>query len=445
MVKYIDNKGTKMKVDLEKESNNIAKVEIEIPAKDGVDAYNKAVKRYANYVNIPGFRKGKAPRNIIERNVGVDRIKNEALEILLPEVFRNVISENKLDVISQPTVEKYEFEVGKDIKLSAKIELRPEVKLETYKDMTVDVEEFKQEKDAFDKSLENLLMQSAKLELVVDRPTKSDDIIVFDFDGYSNGEKIEHGDAKNYTLDLAHSSFIPGFAEQLVDRKLGEEFEINVTFPETYHEKKLAGQPATFKCKINEIKTKVLPELNDEFAQKVGPFKTVDDLKADIKNYLEKQEETTNKQNADKAIFEKVIENAEVEISDSMIERESNSLLEEYKQKLTAQGFTWEQAVETQGLDNIMEKIREDAKFRIKNSLVIDKIASLENLKVEPADFDEKMETLAGMYQMDRETFTKYMFKNPGMLNSLSQQVLNEKVMKFLSDNNKVNFVKAKK
>ena len=422
-----------MKIDLEKESNNIAKVEIEIPAKKGVDAYNRAIKNYSRYMNIPGFRKGKAPRNIIERNVGKDRIINEALEILLPEVFSTVIKENKLDVISQPTVEKYEFEVGKDIKLSAKIELRPEVKLETYKGMTVDVEEFQHEKDAFDKSLENLLSQSAKLELVVDRKTKSDDIIVFDFDGYSNGEKIEHGDAKNYTLDLAHSSFIPGFAEQLVDRALGEEFEINVTFPETYHEKKLAGQPATFKCKINEIKTKVLPELNDEFAQKVGPFKTVDDLKADIQNYLDKQAEATNKQNSEKAIFEKVLENSEVEISESMIEREANSLLEDYKQK-----------VETQGLDSIMEKINEDAKFRIKNSLVIDKVASLENIKVEPADFDEKLESLATMYQMDRETFAKYMMKNPGMLNGLSQQVLNEKVMKFLAENNTVNFVKSK-
>ena len=433
-----------MKVDLKKESNNIAKVEIEIPAKEGVDAYNRAIRNYAKYVNIPGFRKGKAPRNIIERNVGVDRIKSEALDILLPPVFRNVISENKLDIITQPTVEKYEFEVGKDIKISAKIELRPEVKLETYKDMTVDVEEFKNDKDAFDKSLENLLLQSAKLELVVDRNTKSDDIIVFDFDGYSNGEKIEHGDAKNYTLDLANSSFIPGFAEQLVDRAIGEEFEVNVTFPETYHEKKLAGQPATFKCKVNEIKTKVLPELNDEFAQKVGPFKTVDDLKADIQSYLDKQEEAANKQNSEKAIFEKVLENAEVEISDSMVEREAHSLLDEYKQKLTAQGFTWEQAVETQGLDSIMEKINEDAKFRIKNSLIIDKVAALENLKVEPADFDEKLESLAAMYQMDRATFTKYMLKNPGMVNGLSQQVLNEKVMKFLSENNKVNFVKAK-
>ena len=434
-----------MKVDLEKESNNIAKVEIEIPAKEGVDAYNKAIKNYSRYVNIPGFRKGKAPRNIVERNVGAERIKSEALEILLPEVFRKVISENELDAISQPSVEKYEFEVGKDIKLSAKIELRPEVKLGEYKKLKIDVEEFKTEKDAFDKSLENLLSQSATLEIVVDRKTTDKDTVVFDFDGYSNGEKIEHGEATNYTLDLANSSFIPGFAEQLVDRELGQEFEIQVTFPETYHEAKLAGQPATFKCKINEIKTKVLPELTDEFAQKVGPFKTVEELKADIQKYLDSQQEATNKQNAEKAIFEAVLNNVEVEISDTMIEREAQSLLEEYKQKLSSQGFTFEQAVATQGIDSIMEKINDDAKFRIKNSLVIDKIAALENIKVEPNDFSEKMDMMASMYQMEKDVFTKHMLQNPSMLNGISQQVLNEKVMVFLNENNSANFVKAKK
>lgn len=433
-----------MKIDLKKESN-VAEVEIEIPAKKGVDAYNRAIKNYAKYVNIPGFRKGKAPRNVVERNVGADRIKSEALEILLPEVFSTVISENKLDVVSQPTIEKFDFEVGKDVKVTAKMELRPEVTIKEYKGMNVEVEEYETPEDAFDKSLENLLNQSATLELVVDRNTKDDDVVVFDFDGYSNDEKIEHGDAKNYTLDLAHSNFIPGFAEQLIDKPLGEDFEINVTFPETYHEKKLAGQPATFKCKINEIKTRVLPELTDEFAQKVGPFKTVDELKADIKNYLEKQKESTDKQNSEKAIFEKVLENTEVEISDSMVEREAKTLLEEYKQKLSSQGFTFEQAVETQGIDSIMDKINEDAKFRIKNSLVIDKVATLESIKVESGDFDAKLESLSAMYQMDRETFAKHMMKNPSMLNGLSQQVLNEKVMTFLSENNTAKLVKAKK
>lgn len=433
-----------MKIDFKKDSQNVARVEIEIPAKDGLNAYNRAVKAYAQHVNIPGFRRGKAPRNIVERQVGKERIVAEALETLLPSAFQEVIRENNLEVLMQPKVEHYDFEVGKDVKVTATIELKPEVTLKEYKNMTVDVEEFKTPDDAFDKSLDNLLNQSAKLELVVDRNTKADDVIVFDFDGYSNGEKIEHGDAKNYTMDLANSNFIPGFAEQLVDKPLDKEFDVNVTFPENYHETKLAGQPATFKCTIHEIKTRVLPELTDEFAQKVGPFKTVDELKADIQDYLDKQKESVDKKNAEKAILDKIHDEAKIDIHEAMIKREADSLLEEYKQKLKVQGFTWEQAIEAQGLDKIMETINSDALFRIKNSLIIDKIAKEEKLTVSQKDMTEKFDILSAAYQMDKETFTKYMLQNPGMINNISQQVLNEKVINFLVENNKVNFVKAK-
>lgn len=433
-----------MKIDLEKKEQNIAKVDIEIPAKEGLEAYNRAVKTYAQHVNIPGFRRGKAPRNIVERQVGKERIITEALETLLPSAFSKVITENKLDILTQPKVENYDFEVGKDVKVTATIELKPEVKIKEYKNMTVEVEEYETPADAFDKSLENILSQSATLELVVDRKTQKDDVIVFDFDGYVNGEKIEHGDAKNYTMDLANSSFIPGFAEQLVDREIDKEFDVNVTFPETYHEQKLAGQPAVFKCVIHEIKTKVMPELTDEFAQKVGPFKTVDELKADIQDYLDKQKEVADKKASEKAILDKIHENTEIDIHEAMIKREADSLLEDYKQKLKTQGFTWEQAVEAQGLDKIMETINSDAVFRIKNSLIIDKIAKEEDLKVDQESMNEKFESLSAMYQMDKETFGKYLLQSPGMINNISQQILNEKVINFLVENNKVKFVKAK-
>ena len=356
-----------MNTTIEKQPENIVKVDIEIPAKDAVDFYNNAAKKIAQYVNIPGFRKGKAPRNIVEQHVGEDRIKHEALENALPRIFSQVIKENDFDVVAQPYVESYNFKLGEDLKIVAKLELRPEVKLGKYKDLTIDVDEYKIPEDAMQKSLDGLLQQHATTVIVTDRKTIASDIVVFDFEGYSNGEKIEHGDAKNYTLDLAHSSFIPGFAEQLVDRPLAEEFEINVTFPEEYHEKKLAGQPATFKCKINEIKTKVLPELNDEFAQKVGPFKTVDDIKADIQKYLDNQKADADRVNSERAIFEKVTSDAKVEIQQSMIDREADQLAEEYRQKLSMQGFTWEQAVEAQGYDNIMKSLKEDAEVRVKN------------------------------------------------------------------------------
>lgn len=428
-----------MNTTIEKQPENVVKVDIEIPAKDAVNYYNDAAKRLAQYVNIPGFRKGKAPRNIVEQNIGEERIKHEALENALPRIFSQVIKENDFDVVAQPYVESYDFKIGEDLKIVAKLELRPEVTLGQYKGLTIDVDAYKTEEDALQKSIDGLLQQHATTLVVTDRKTKDTDTIVFDFDGYSNGEKIEHGDAKNYTLDLAHSSFIPGFAEQLVDRPLGEEFEINVTFPEEYHEKKLAGQPATFKCKINEIKAKVLPELNDEFAQKVGPFKSVDELKADIQKYLDTQKADIDRTNSEKAVFEKVTSEAKVDIQQSMIDREADQLVEEYKQKLQMQGFTWEQAVEAQGYDEIMKSLKEDAAVRVKNSLVIDKIAKEEKITVSQADFGAKLSELSQMYQIDTPTMIKQLSQTPGVFNALSQQALNEKVTQFLADNNTVN------
>lgn len=429
-----------MKTTIEKQPENIVKVDIEVPAKDAVNYYDNAAKRLAQYVNIPGFRKGKAPRNIVEQNIGEERIKHEALEGALPKIFSEVIKENDFDVVAQPYVESYDYKIGEDLRIVAKLELRPEVTLGEYKGLTIEVEEYKTPEDALQKSIDSLLEQHATTVVVTDRKTLNTDTIVFDFEGFSNGEKIEHGDAKNYTLDLAHSSFIPGFAEQLADRTLGEEFEINVTFPEEYHEKKLAGQPAVFKCKVNEIRAKVLPELTDEFAQKVGPFKTVDDLKADIQKYLDTQKADIDRTNSEKAIFEKVTGDAKVEIQQSMIDREADQLAEEYKQKLSMQGFSWDQAVEAQGYDNIMNSLKEDAAMRVKNSLVIDKIAKEENLVVSQAEFGAKLSEIGRMYQMDTPTMIKQLSQTPGVFNAISQQALNEKVTQFLAENNTVKF-----
>ena len=429
-----------MKTTIEKQPENIVKVDIEVPAKDAVNYYNNAAKRLAQYVNIPGFRKGKAPRNIVEQNIGEERIQHEALAGALPKIFSEVIKENDFDVVAQPYVESYDYKIGEDLRIVAKLELRPEVTLGEYKGLTIEVEEYKTPEDALQKSIDSLLEQHATTVVVTDRKTLNTDTIVFDFEGFSNGEKIEHGDAKNYTLDLAHSSFIPGFAEQLADRTLGEEFEINVTFPEEYHEKKLAGQPAVFKCKVNEIRAKVLPELTDEFAQKVGPFKTVDDLKADIQKYLDTQKADIDRTNSEKAIFEKVTGDAKVEIQQSMIDREADQLAEEYKQKLSMQGFSWDQAVEAQGYDNIMNSLKEDAAMRVKNSLVIDKIAKEENLVVSQAEFGAKLSEIGRMYQMDTPTMIKQLSQTPGVFNAISQQALNEKVTQFLAENNTVKF-----
>lgn len=433
-----------MKVNLEKETNNVVKLNIEIPAKDAENEYNKAVKRISEHVNIAGFRKGKAPKNMVEKHVGIDRIQHEVLENFLPKVFQEAISKNDLDVVSQPYVESYDFNEGKDLKIVAKIELRPEVTLGEYKNMTVKVEEFVTPEGSFDKALNGLLKQYATTELVTDRAAKETDIVVIDFDGSANGEKIQGGAAENYPLDLGNSNFIPGFAEQIVGHSLNEEFDITVTFPADYHETKLAGQPAVFKIKLKEIKEKKMPELTDEFAQKAGPFTNVEDLKADIQKFLDATKDQENKKIAGNAVFDKVLEGVKVEIQESMIEREAMSLLEEYKQKLAAQGHDWAKAVELQGEETIMSGLKEEALTRIKNSLVIDKIAKVEDIRIETADLEAKLKEIETAYRMTRADLMKQLSQTPHLLNSLSQQALNEKVANFLAANNKVEF-KTKK
>ncbi len=427
-----------MKVTLEKEKENVVKLDITIPAKDATEAYNKAVQRISQYVNIDGFRKGKAPRAVVERHVGTERIKQEAIESLMPKAINQAVVDNNLDIIAQPYITNYNFNIGEDLTVTAKAELRPEVTLGQYKDLTLEIKDSPIEADAMQKSIDNLLNQHSTQETVIDRPTKDTDIAVIDFDGYANGEKIQGGEAKNYPLDLAHSNFIPGFAEQLVGKNLNDEFEIKVTFPENYHDEKLKGQPATFKIKINEIKEKKLPELNDEFAQKVGPFKTVDELKADIQKYLESQRERTNKQNSENEVFKTVIDSAKVEIPQSMVDREANSLREEYKQRLAAQGINWEALVKSQGEDQLLKNLNEDALVRIKNSLVIDKIAKEENLKLEQKDIETKFAQLGAAYGLKPQDLIKQIGQNPEVLASISQQAMNDKVRDFLMENNKV-------
>lgn len=434
-----------MKISVAKENDNIVKIDVTIPAKDAAKAYDAAVKRVAQYVNVDGFRKGKAPRAVVERHVGIDRIKHEALDSLLPQAISKAVKDNDLDIIAQPYVTKFDFTVGQDLNVEIKAETRPEVKLGEYKNLKVEVESAEIPEDAFDKALNNILNQYATQELVVDRPSKDTDIVVMDFEGTANGEKIAGGDAKNYPLDLAHSNFIPGFAEQLVGKNVGDEFDINVTFPAEYHDEKLKGQPAVFKIKINEIKEKKVPELNDEFAQKVGPFKTVDDLKADVQKYLDNQKEQNNKINSENEVFKKVIEAASVEIPQTMIDREVESLTNEYKQRLQAQGLNWEQIVKAQGEDSLTATIKDDAQHRIKNSLVIDKIAKEENLKLDQKDIEKKFQQLGAAYGMSQADLIKQLGKNPEVIASLSQQALNDKVRDFLIEKNTVEFVAPKK
>jgi trigger factor len=311
--------------------------------------------------------------------------------------------------------------------------------------LSVKVEEDVIPEGAFDEALNNLLKQHSTTETVTGRASKNTDTVVIDFEGTANGEKIKGGEAKNYSLNLGNSNFIPGFAEQLVGKNAGDEFDIEVKFPEEYHDEKLKGQPATFKIKIHEIKETKLPELTDDFAKKVGSFKTVDELKADIQKFLDDRKSENDKINSENSVFKIIVDSAKVDIPEAMIERETETLKEEYIQRLKQQGLTWEAITKLKKEDEIMKSIKEDAFHRIKNSLIIDKIAKTEKIELEQKDLENKFQELSRAYRMSIPDMLKQFGNNPTVLNSISQQAVNEKVRDFLMKNNKFEFVKAAK
>ena len=434
-----------METTLTKDKENLVILNMTIPANEADSAYNLAANRISQNVNINGFRRGKAPKSVVERHVGTDRIEHEALDMILPRYISQAITDNKLDTITQPSLVNYNYEHGQDLKVTIEVETRPEFDLGSYKDLSLKAEIVPEDKDAFDKTLENYLTQHASLELVLDRPSKDTDIVVIDFDGTCNGEKIQGGSAKGYALDLANSNFIPGFAEQLIGHNLKEEFNIEVTFPEDYRDEKLKGQKAAFAIKMNEIKERVLPELNDEFVKKATRFSTVDELKADIKDYLEKQRESLKKTSAENAVFKAITDATSINIPQSMINREVNAIANDYRQRLSYQGVNWTDFIQAQGGEaKFGEALADEAKVRIKNSLIIDKISKEEKLTVDKEDFTGKLSQLSAAYGATPDAIVKQFGQNPQFINSLSQQIINDKVREFLIENNKFEYVEVK-
>ncbi len=431
-----------MKTEVKKLGTNVVEVNIEIEEATAEKEYEKACKRISQSVNIAGFRKGKAPKNIIEKYVGAESVKREALDAMLPRAFGEVVKENDYELISEPVLTSYEFEKGKPCKVVAKFELRPEVKVSAYKDLSVEIEEYKNEDGALEKELDKLAERYAELVKVEGRNTTDKDIVVMDFDGSVDGEAIKGGAAKNYTLDLAHSNFIPGFAEQLVDKEIGKEFTIKVKFPEDYHEEKLKGANAEFKITINEIKEKKVPVIDDELAKKIGSFQSLDELKADIQKYLDGTAKAENEKRSYEAIFNKILENTEVEIHDEMISREADALLNDMKVRAQQRGQSLDETIEKEGQDNVKQELAKEALSRIKNSLVISKIAKEEKIQVTPQDLEVKLAEVARMYGVNQADMLKELYKNVNLVQSLTQQIISEKVSRFILDNNTVKYSK---
>jgi trigger factor len=437
----INKESGKMEVKIEKLEKNLVKLEISIDAESAAQEYSKACRVLSNNIAIPGFRKGKAPRNIVEKHVGEARIKHEALNKMLPAIFAGIISENDFEIATEPYVESFDFELGQEAKIVAKIELKPEVVLKKYKGLTIDVEVASKDEKAVDREIDNIAQRFTKLEDVTGRSVSKEDVVSIDFDGSVDGESIKGGSAKNYQLDIANSNFIEGFADQIIGHNIGESFDINVTFPESYHEENLKGKPAVFKIKLHSIKTKKYPAIDDELAQKVGPFGSLDELKKDIQSYIDKQFEMENKVKIQNAVLEKVIEMAEVEIPDGMVNKEAKILMDEFQQKITSQGMSWEKFLDSQGQEKIWEGLREEAAKRIKNSLVLSHISKVEDINVDDSEFENRVAEMAKLYKTDERTIYSQISKNPVMVQSIMQQIISQSITDFLVENNKINYL----
>ena len=433
-----------MTVTIEKLDNNEVKLNIDVESSISAFEYEKACKRIAKRVNVPGFRQGKAPKNILEKYVGIAAIQREVLENIIPTIIETTIEENNFDVIMAPSIESYEFADDKALKVVAKFELKPEVNLPDYNNMTIEIEEFKQKDDAVEHELQVTAERFAELKDITDRKSINTDLVNIDFNGYVDGEEIKGGSAKNYVLDLGHSNFIAGFAEQLADKNTGDEFKISVKFPDDYHDEKLKGKDAEFNIKINSIKERILPEINDDLAKRVNPkFTTLDELKKDIQTFLDNAAKAENEKRVSNKIMETLLEQTDIKIQDNMINREIQALMGEFKQRINMQGGNFDEMLEKEGHQKVYAQLREEAIKRIKTSLIVGKIAQNENVTVTNEDIQNQIAGLANIYRTTSNDIISEIQRNPNILNSMNQQVIIAKVTRLLAEKTKVNYKNA--
>ena len=425
-----------MKLTKENGDNHEVVLTIEVPTEEWSKAIAAAVKRIANQVNIHGFRRGKAPRRIVEREVGLAAILDEAYEKLGPKAFNDAMDEEKLELATYPKFERVTVEEDKPLVFKAIVTPKPEVKLGEYKGLKIEkkTEEVTDEQVA--QHIDKMRERQAKL---VDAPegaaVKKGDLVTLDFKGFTDGEAFEGGEGKDYPLQIGSGSFIPGFEDQLVGAKAGEEREVKVKFPEDYHEKKLAGKDAVFKCVIHAIRHKEMPALDDAFVEKASVFHTVDELKKDVREKMEKAAATKAGNDLRVAAIDKAAENITVDIPPVMIEDRITQMIQELAMRLEQQGMKFEQYLQYSGSDmtKLRNEYRETATKNVRTDLMLEAVAKAENIKVEPADLDSEVAMMAQMYGAKPAQVRKIVVEQ-GRVGDLAVTVMRRKTAKFIVD-----------
>ncbi|GEN32991.1 MULTISPECIES: trigger factor [Aneurinibacillus] len=428
-----------MKATWEKLENNQGVLTIEVEEARVDQAIDQAFAKVVKKVNVPGFRKGKVPRKIFEARFGVESLYQDALDIILPEAYTEAVQETGIEPVDRPEVDVEQIGKGQPLVFKATVTVKPEVKLGDYKGLTVEEKDFTVTDEAVEEELKQMQNRSAELVVLEDGAAiEKGDYAIIDFKGFVDGEAFEGGEAENYQLEIGSGTFIPGFEDQIIGLKKGDEKDIEVTFPEDYHAAELAGKPAVFKVKVNEIKRKNLPELDDEFAKDVSEFDTLDELKADIKNKLEEKAKTDAENYKKESLIEKATENAEINLPEVMVENEVNHMVNDFAQRLQYQGMNLDLYYQFTGLDE--EKLREqfqpDAEKRVRTTLVLEAIGKAENVEVTDEDVNNELEELSKQYNRPVEELRK-IFEGRDNLESLKNDIRIRKTIDLLVENSK--------
>lgn len=394
-----------MSVQVEKLEKNMAKLTIEVSAEEFGKAMQKAYQKQKNHISLPGFRKGKAPMAMIEKMYGPQVFYEDAANILMPEAYANAADESGLDIVSQPDIEVTQIEKGKTFIFTAEVAVKPEVVLGGYKGVEVE----KKTAEVTDEEIQAELLKeqekNSRITAVEGRAVENGDRVVLDFEGFVDGEAFQGGKGEQYPLTIGSGAFIPGFEEQLIGAEVDKEVEVNVTFPEDYQAEELKGKAATFKCTVHKIEKKELPELNDDFAKDVSEFDTLEEYKADIKKNIEESKLEDIRRDKEDAVLTKVIEDAQMEIPEAMIETQTRQMMDDFARRMQSQGLTMDQYMQFTGtsIDTLMEQMKPQALKRIQSRLVLEQIAVAENIQISDEQLFEEIKKMADMYKMDAD------------------------------------------
>ena len=426
-----------MSIKIEKtENNNELKLEFTIEAKKFDEGMKKVYAKSSKYFNIPGFRKGKAPMAIVEKQYGPEIFYEDTFNEVVPEEYERELKENNIEAVSRPEIEVKQMGKGQDLIFTAVVQTKPEVKLGKYKGIELKKIEYNVTDEDIEHELGHMADRNSRLVTVEDRPVENGDITVIDFEGFVDGVAFEGGKAENHELTIGSNTFIPGFEDQIIGMKTGEEKDINVKFPEEYFSEELKGKDATFKVKLHEIKKKELPELNDDFAKDTSEFDTLEELKKSIKEKLEEENKNKAKYETEDAAIKAVSDATEVEIPSGMIETEIDNMVRDIETRLSYQGMKLDQYLEMMGksMEDFRKEYEEQAKTSVKTRLTLEAIEKAE--KIEPSDeeVDKKLKEMAAMYGKKEDELAL----NEQFMNYIKDSLKGEAVIKFIVDNAKI-------